>query len=410
MFVIRKKSNGNFWNEKYLNDVLVKKTNINVGKITPVYEAVSQTFAIQTPNSSKVTQNPIPVSEIKIIDETAGSAEFTYTDVNALRTKLVAIGYDTTNSGGIGTIPSLAEVLGAGGRAVVIVENIAYTSLSTNKSQLLFFSGNGTDNIGFSLVDGSFSVGDKIVFFSGSEGFNVNVDNSESFINPNSETSFAVPFLSKCELLKIQNGNWLITIIPYVATSGGGLALGETSTTAYRGDRGKAAYDHSQDVTTNPHNVTKSQVGLGNVDNTTDADKPVSTAQQTALDLKANKASWTDIRTTSTITGWASLPPSGVLKTMIHSDEKKIEIICNLTGNQSTTVNTTTFTIVGATIKDSLTGTCHILNNGTFGVGRWQTTAGSNVIQVYSSGGSGTWSVVSGNTRAINFTITLEID
>lgn len=38
----------------------------------------------------------------------------------------------------------------------------------------------------------------------------------------------------------------------------------------------------------NPHNVTKSQVGLGNTDNTSDIDKPVSTAQQNALDLKAN--------------------------------------------------------------------------------------------------------------------------
>ena len=40
----------------------------------------------------------------------------------------------------------------------------------------------------------------------------------------------------------------------------------------------------------NPHEVTKAQVGLGNVDNTSDANKPVSTAQQAALDLKANSA------------------------------------------------------------------------------------------------------------------------
>lgn len=40
----------------------------------------------------------------------------------------------------------------------------------------------------------------------------------------------------------------------------------------------------------NPHEVTKAQVGLGNADNTSDADKPVSTAQQQALDLKANKS------------------------------------------------------------------------------------------------------------------------
>lgn len=34
----------------------------------------------------------------------------------------------------------------------------------------------------------------------------------------------------------------------------------------------------------NPHEVTKVQVGLGNVDNTSDANKPVSTAQQAAID------------------------------------------------------------------------------------------------------------------------------
>lgn len=38
----------------------------------------------------------------------------------------------------------------------------------------------------------------------------------------------------------------------------------------------------------NPHVVTKAQVGLGNCDNTSDADKPVSTAQQTALDAKVD--------------------------------------------------------------------------------------------------------------------------
>ena len=55
-----------------------------------------------------------------------------------------------------------------------------------------------------------------------------------------------------------------------------GLALGETSTTAYRGDRGKTAYDHSQITSGNPHNVTATDVGLGNVTNTGDSDTPVS--------------------------------------------------------------------------------------------------------------------------------------
>jgi hypothetical protein len=40
----------------------------------------------------------------------------------------------------------------------------------------------------------------------------------------------------------------------------------------------------------NPHGTTKAQVGLANADNTADVDKPVSTATQNALNLKANTA------------------------------------------------------------------------------------------------------------------------
>lgn len=45
---------------------------------------------------------------------------------------------------------------------------------------------------------------------------------------------------------------------------------------------------HKNDLL-NPHQVTKTQVGLGNVDNTSDLDKPLSNADITALSLKADK-------------------------------------------------------------------------------------------------------------------------
>jgi len=54
-------------------------------------------------------------------------------------------------------------------------------------------------------------------------------------------------------------------------------------------------------VINTPTGITKSDVGLANVDNTTDANKPVSTAGQTALDLKANLAG-------PTFTGTVVLP------------------------------------------------------------------------------------------------------
>ena len=43
------------------------------------------------------------------------------------------------------------------------------------------------------------------------------------------------------------------------------------------------------DDTDNPHEVTKSQIGLSNVDNTSDVNKPISTATQTALNNKVDK-------------------------------------------------------------------------------------------------------------------------
>lgn len=59
---------------------------------------------------------------------------------------------------------------------------------------------------------------------------------------------------------------------------------------------------------TNPHSVTKAQVGLGSVDDTSDANKPVSTAQQTALNLKVDNS------LLGAVNGVAQLDASGFVK------------------------------------------------------------------------------------------------
>ncbi len=81
--------------------------------------------------------------------------------------------------------------------------------------------------------------------------------------------------------------------------------------------------------------LTKSSVGLGNVDNTSDADKPVSTATQTALDAKASLAG-------ATFTG-------------------SVEIDQNLTVDGNLTVNGTTFnaSATSITIEDNLVQLAH---------------------------------------------------
>lgn len=59
------------------------------------------------------------------------------------------------------------------------------------------------------------------------------------------------------------------------------IGLGETDSTAYPGNKGKQVADeldtHIKD-TTNPHNVTKEQLGLDKVDNTPDSEKEVKNA------------------------------------------------------------------------------------------------------------------------------------
>lgn len=57
----------------------------------------------------------------------------------------------------------------------------------------------------------------------------------------------------------------------------------------------QAAIDAHANRTDNPHNVTKAQVGLGSVDNTSDANKPISTAQQAAFDNKQDKLTQTQL-------------------------------------------------------------------------------------------------------------------
>lgn len=49
--------------------------------------------------------------------------------------------------------------------------------------------------------------------------------------------------------------------------------------------------------TDNPHSVTKAQVGLSNVDNTSDANKPISTATQNALNNKVDKVTGKQLST-----------------------------------------------------------------------------------------------------------------
>ena len=84
----------------------------------------------------------------------------------------------------------------------------------------------------------------------------------------------------------------------------------------------------------NPHSVTKAQVGLGNVDNTSDANKPLSTAQQAALNAKIAISDIVDNVTTTTTNVPLSANQGKVLKdaidninTLLTSNEASLDTL-----------------------------------------------------------------------------------
>lgn len=93
--------------------------------------------------------------------------------------------------------------------------------------------------------------------------------------------------------------------------------------------------NHIQDYQ-NPHKVTKDQVGLNNVDNTSDADKPVSDATQTELDKKANQTYVNQLL--QTITNMQSTIQQ--LQTKVNNMSTTIESVQNNITNMQSTINT----------------------------------------------------------------------
>lgn len=81
-------------------------------------------------------------------------------------------------------------------------------------------------------------------------------------------------------------GNVVLTDTPDASDNSNKVPTTSWVNTAITNQAGEVLNTHIYDYN-NPHKVTKEQLGLGNVDNTSDLDKPISTATQTALNEKA---------------------------------------------------------------------------------------------------------------------------
>lgn len=94
----------------------------------------------------------------------------------------------------------------------------------------------------------------------------------------------------------------------------------------------------------NPHSVTKAQVGLGNVDNTSDANKPISTATQNALNSKFNASDGNALKQRVD-----NIPELIATDITVDSDNDSVNISLDKTSIVDGTLSGTTININSAT-------------------------------------------------------------
>jgi hypothetical protein len=149
-------------------------------------------------------------------------------------------------------------------------------------------------------------------------------------------------------------------------------------------------------VTTTATGITATMVGLGSVDNTSDANKPVSTATQTALDAKLALAGGT-MTGALTLSGAPTLDLHAATKQYVDGLAAGINfhqpVIAATSGNLAGTYNNGT-SGVGATLTKATNGSIGTIDGATVAVGnrillRAQTDAKENGIYTITAVGDG---------------------
>lgn len=146
----------------------------------------------------------------------------------------------------------------------------------------------------------------------------------------------------------------------------------------------------------NPHEVNKAQVGLGNVDNTSDANKPISTATQNALNSKFNASDGNALKQRVD-----NIPELIATDITVDSDNDSVNISLDKTSIVDGTLSGTTININSATTSKAgiLTpsdktkidkiitngnGTKYLSDNGTYKeVSGGSSSSDINIIELY---------------------------
>lgn len=261
----------------------------STGNVIDIGTASSSRIVINADNIDLATVSQTNTSGASTTSFVSGHTVDSYGRITATETSSVSFaGYATLASPELTGTPSSTTAANS-----TNTSQIATTAFVQNAATIAV-SDAGNNAVLKSLIDAK---GDLVVGTANDTVGRLAAGTNGYFLKANSTATAGIEWAS------IPTVNTLDDVGDVVITSiaNGDLLKYNSSTASWVNAAGYATLE-SPTFTGTVYGITKTMVGLGSADNTADTAKPVSTAQQTALDLKANLAGPTFTGTVSGIT------------------------------------------------------------------------------------------------------------
>lgn len=195
--------------------------------------------------------------------------------------------------------------------------------------------------------------------------------------------------------LTIKTGDWLIST---------GTKWGKVDTTdEVTGVKG----DAEDTYRIGNVNITKTNIGLGNVDNTSDLDKPISTATQNALNLKANTADLAAVATSGSYSDLSNTPTIDTELSTTSTNAVQNRVITNTIGDVNLVLESVLHRAGGHVVKiTTLAGATVTLTNQS---NTYNAVADSNGLAEFTGVEAGTYTVYATIDDAVSDSISIVI-
>ena len=247
----------------------------STGNVIDIGTASSSRIVINADNIDLATVSQTNTSGASTTSFVSGHTVDSYGRITATETSSVSFaGYATLASPALTGTPSSTTAANS-----TNTSQIATTAFVQNAATIAV-SDAGNNAVLKSLIDAK---GDLVVGTANDTVGRLAAGTNGYFLKANSTATAGIEWAS------IPTVNTLDDVGDVVITSiaNGDLLKYNSSTASWVNAAGYATLE-SPTFTGTVYGITKTMVGLGSADNTADTAKPVSTAQQTALDLKAN--------------------------------------------------------------------------------------------------------------------------